>query len=152
MVFNYNANGPFFSASANTTLHTTRVNTSIVFGTAGISNICSDSPGGGPGTIGFSALARVRILRGRLRIVSTATTSLYVSGNVGVLIFGLSGPRGVISTVINRPVNAVMGWVWKRGICRQTCWTCEEGGSWGAQHFKAQLWVCPHEAYGYYYT
>lgn len=113
MMFNYKANGPFFDASATTTLHTTRVRTSVMVGTAVISNMCSDSPGGGPGTGGCSAVSFRSILGGSLTIVSDATTSLYGSGGLPVLMFDVRSPRGVCGTIYNRGVNAVMatgGW------------------------------------------
>lgn len=108
IVFKTKSNGPFFAASAATTLHTTRVGTRIIFGTAGISNICSSSPGVGPRTGHCHALACNRILRRSLGIVSDATVTLYGSGGVPVVMFSLSIPNGVGQTLVNRPVNAVM--------------------------------------------
>lgn len=107
-MFNYNANSPFFSASATTTLHDIRVGTSTLLGTAGISNIFSGSPGGCSSTIGCSHMAFGRIVGESLGIVSSATFSLYGSGSVSVVMFGLSSPSGVVSIIGNRGVNAAI--------------------------------------------
>lgn len=114
IVFTTNANGPCFSASAATTLHTTRVGTSIVLVTGGgISKICSSSPVGSLGTAGFSRLARLSIVSGKLRMVSAATDSLDVSGSVPLIMFGLGERKGVHHIVVKRSVKAAIekGWL-----------------------------------------
>lgn len=99
--FTNKAKRPCFSASANTILHTVRVRTSTVLLTGTVSNVCSDSPGIGPTTIGCSRVSVRRIVSRGLTTISLATSVLYLRGGVPVLMFKL-GRRGDVMGAVRK--------------------------------------------------
>lgn len=108
MVVSTKANGPFFAASAKSSLHNVRVRTSIVLGKAHISNVCATSPRGSPATAGFSSVACSRMLGHNLGMVSLATAYVYGRGGLPVVIFSVSAMNGLGGMVANRGVKALM--------------------------------------------
>lgn len=108
IVVSTKANGPFFAASANSSLHNVRVRTSMVLGNAHMSKVCATSPRGSPATAGFSSVACSRILGHNLGIVSLATAYVYGRGGLPVMMFSVSATKGLGGMVDKRRVNAII--------------------------------------------